>query len=97
MLVMLADACEARARAERPDDEAGLRKIICEIIDKRREEGQLDKVPVTMQELSIITESFTATLKGIYHPRIKYPTEEETEALSDENPVVEEEKVQEAE
>jgi putative nucleotidyltransferase with HDIG domain len=91
MLVMLADACEARARAERPDDEAGLRKIIREIIDKRREEGQLDDVPVTMQELSIITESFTATLKGIYHPRIKYPTEEETEALSDEDHVFEEE------
>ncbi len=94
MLVMLADACEARARAERPDDEAGLRKIIREIIDKRREEGQLDDVPVTMQELSIITESFTATLKGIYHPRIKYPTEAETEALVDNSKVAEEEKEQ---
>jgi membrane-associated HD superfamily phosphohydrolase len=82
MLVMLADACEARARAERPDDEAGLRLIILDILNKRREEGQLDNVPVTMQELSMIVESFTATLKGIYHPRIKYPTEEETKALS---------------
>jgi len=85
MLVMLADASEARARAERPENEEGLRKVVREIIDKRLKEGQLDDVPVTIQELSIITESFTATLKGIYHPRIKYPTEEETNALNGNN------------
>jgi len=72
-LVMIADGCEAYARAKRPENEAELREIIKEIIDKRIEAGQLDDTPLTLKNLNTIIDSFTATLKGTYHSRISYP------------------------
>jgi putative nucleotidyltransferase with HDIG domain len=73
-LVMLADGSEARVRAKRPKNEVELRKIIKETVDTCLEEGQLEETPLTLKELSIIVDSFTATLKGMYHPRVEYPT-----------------------
>lgn len=73
-LVMLADGCEARSRAERPQSADAVRVIVEDIIRDRLDEGQLDDTKLTLSDLSIISESFTTTLKGIYHPRIKYPS-----------------------
>jgi hypothetical protein len=73
-ILMLADGCEARVRAERPKDEADLRSLIKEVVEERAAFGQLDSVSLTLQDLNEIAESFTATLRGIYHPRIIYPT-----------------------
>lgn len=72
-LVMLADGCEARTRAERPETEEDLNRIIKEVIDLRLAQGQLDDTDLTIRDLSVIVNSFTTTLKGIYHPRIAYP------------------------
>lgn len=72
-LVMLADGCEARARAERPKSEADLQAIIQEIIHTRLLDGQLDETTLTTQDLHTALLSFTGTLRGIYHPRIEYP------------------------
>ncbi len=73
-LVMLADGCEARVRAKRPKNEAELRAIIKDTIDSSLASGQLDDTPLTLKDLTTIADSFTATLRGIYHPRIEYPT-----------------------
>jgi hypothetical protein len=35
--------------------------------------GELDAAPITMQNLEQIIDSFTSTLRGVYHPRIQYP------------------------
>lgn len=72
-LVMLADGCEARARAERPETKEALFDMVKNMIERRLTQGQLDDTEMTMQDLSIIIESFTTTLRGVYHPRIKYP------------------------
>lgn len=72
-LVMLADGCEARTRAERPETEEDIKRIVKEIIDLRLAQGQLDDTELTIRDLSTIVNSFTTTLKGIYHPRIVYP------------------------
>jgi putative nucleotidyltransferase with HDIG domain len=72
-ILMLADGCEARVRAERPADEEQLRAVIKQVIDNRVASGQLDDTELTLHDLNVILESFTATLKGIYHPRVKYP------------------------
>ena len=73
-LVMLADGCEARVRAKRPPNEAELKAIIKETIDTCLAAGQLDDTPLTLKDLTTIMDSFAATLKGIYHPRVEYPT-----------------------
>jgi putative nucleotidyltransferase with HDIG domain len=73
-LVMLADGSEARVRAKRPANQEDLRAIIKDTVDTCLAAGQLDDTPLTLKELNIIVDSFTATLKGIYHPRVEYPT-----------------------
>jgi hypothetical protein len=70
---MLADGCEARVRAERPKEEEDLKKLIRAVIDERMNAGQLDDTHLTMQNLNEVIESFSATLRGVYHPRIIYP------------------------
>jgi len=72
-LLMLADACEAKVRADRPKDEAELKALIQNQIEVRVKSGQLDNTNLTLRDLAIIVDSFTATLRGIYHPRIQYP------------------------
>jgi len=70
---MLADTCEARMRAERPKDEDELRILIKSVIQDRVEIDQLDNTHLTLKDLEEIIDSFTATLRGVYHPRIQYP------------------------
>jgi len=72
-LVMLADGCEARARAERPPDEHALRRLVHDTITDRIRQGQLTDTDLTLRDLKAIEDTFVSTLKGIYHPRIKYP------------------------
>jgi putative nucleotidyltransferase with HDIG domain len=72
-IIMLADGCEARVRAERPKEEDDLRVLIKAVIDDRVAAGQLDDTYLTLLDLNEIVDSFTATLRGVYHPRIIYP------------------------
>ncbi len=73
-ILMLADGSEAYTRARPPHDAETLRAQIQTIIDRRREEGQLDDADLSFRDLTRITDSFVATLRGVYHPRIAYPT-----------------------
>jgi putative nucleotidyltransferase with HDIG domain len=72
-LLMLADTCEARMRAERPKDEEALHEMITSVIKDKLEIGELENTQLTIQNLEQINESFTSTLRGVYHPRIQYP------------------------
>jgi hypothetical protein len=79
-LLMLADAVEARARAERPDSDDELRALVRNVIDTVQKNNQLDNTTLTLRDLSLVTESFVTTLRGQYHPRIQYPKPAEEEA-----------------
>ncbi|MCD4752254.1 MAG: HDIG domain-containing protein [Anaerolineaceae bacterium] len=72
-LVMLADGCEARFRAELPDTEETLIELISSQIEYGREEGQLINTDLTLNDLEVIKKSFVRTLKNMQHLRIKYP------------------------
>ncbi len=72
-LVMLADGCEARFRAELPDTEEALNELIASQIEYRREEGQLINTDLTFKDLEVIKKSFVRTLKNMQHLRIMYP------------------------
>ena len=74
-LLMLADGSEARARAERPEDEEAIRKIVRSTIEVAQKQGQLDETQLTLRDLSIITDVFVNILRGTHHPRISYPKE----------------------
>ena len=75
-LLMLADGAEARARAERPQDEEALRKVVLSTIESAQKQGQFDNTQLTLRDLSIITEAFVNILRGTHHPRVSYPKEE---------------------
>jgi hypothetical protein len=72
-LLMLADATEARARAERPSNDDEIRKLVNSVIQTVQKYNQLDDTLLTLRDLNQITESFVTTLRGTYHPRIQYP------------------------
>jgi len=74
-LLMLADGCEARARAERPEDEEAVRNIVRSTIEVAQKQGQLDNTQLTLRDLSLITDVFVSILRGTHHPRISYPKE----------------------
>jgi cyclic-di-AMP phosphodiesterase PgpH len=75
-ILMFADGVEARARAERPASDEELRKLVRDVIANRQKCGQLDDAPLTQRDLAAITESFIATLRVTYHPRLEYPKEQ---------------------
>jgi putative nucleotidyltransferase with HDIG domain len=74
-LLMLADGSEARARAERPENEESIRKIVLSTIEVAQKQGQLDETQLTLRDLSLITDVFVNILRGTHHPRISYPKE----------------------
>lgn len=73
-ILMLSDGTEARARAEKPKDEAELRSLIRKVITYYHSEEQLVHTDLTLKDLTAIEDSFFNTLRNIYHPRIQYPT-----------------------
>lgn len=75
-LLMIADGSEARARAERPQDEDALRKIVLTTIESAQKQGQLDDTRLTVRDLSLITDLFVTILRGTHHHRINYPKEQ---------------------
>ncbi len=72
-LLMLADGCEARARAEKPTSMEELKTVVQKVIEYCQQEGQLEDTELTMRDLNIIKEAFANTLINTYHPRIRYP------------------------
>lgn len=82
-LVMLADGCEAAVRSARPEDAEMVAKIVDNIIDQRVEGGQFNECDLTLRDLAIVRDVFVSALKGTFHPRIQYPSEEEEQEDQD--------------
>jgi hypothetical protein len=72
-IMMLADSCEARVRSSQPASPEEIEHIIRETIDTRVAEGQLDDANLTLRDLQEIRSAFFDTLRGLFHPRVKYP------------------------
>jgi hypothetical protein len=72
-LLMLADGTEARARAERSKGEDDLRGLIDTVFMFYAQNNQLEDTNLTLKDLQLVKDSFFHTLKGSYHPRVKYP------------------------
>ncbi len=72
-ILMMADSCEARARAELPKNSEEMRTLVEKVINRCLQEGQLENSPLTLKDLNSIKESFIETLNNTHHPRIVYP------------------------
>lgn len=88
-LLMLADGVEAAVRAARSTSPEQVAEIVKKVIDDRVAQGQLDECPLTLSDLRLARETFTATLQGVFHPRLQYPEpakksdEQTTESAAD--------------
>jgi putative nucleotidyltransferase with HDIG domain len=72
-VLMLADGVEAMARAENPASDEEIEKLVRWVIQDRLSKGQLDRTDLTLKDLDTMRRSFFNTLRGMYHPRIRYP------------------------
>jgi putative nucleotidyltransferase with HDIG domain len=81
-LLMLADGVEARARAERPNDPESVHALVKEVVEQRLYSGQLNDTDLTLNNIEEIIDSFSTTLRGVYHPRIEYPKIDDTTVIS---------------
>ncbi|OQY46077.1 MAG: hypothetical protein B6242_08715 [Anaerolineaceae bacterium 4572_78] len=72
-IVMLADACEATVRAVQPQTAEEIDQIIRKTIETRQKSGQFNECGLTMRDFELIRLAFNDFLKGVSHPRIKYP------------------------
>ncbi|HYN87233.1 MAG TPA: HDIG domain-containing protein, partial [Ardenticatenaceae bacterium] len=74
-ILLLADAVEAAARAERPDGPVAIEALVRKLAAKRFADGQFDECDLTLRDLERICSAFVEVLQGIYHPRVRYPQE----------------------
>jgi putative nucleotidyltransferase with HDIG domain len=75
-ILMLADGCESAVRAIRPVTTEDIEKTVDKIIKQRIDLHQLDDSGLTLTDIKTIQDTFVRALKGMYHPRIKYPGDE---------------------
>ncbi len=78
-LVMLGDACESAVRSLQEPDAKKVENVITNLINMRIDDGQLDDSPLTFEDIKLIKESFTNSLIGQHHKRIRYPRQNELE------------------
>ncbi len=72
-ITMLADGCEARVRSAEPTSLEEIERIVAETVKARLAQGQLDECDLTLRDLKEIQAAFVSVLKGVFHPRVKYP------------------------
>jgi hypothetical protein len=72
-LVMIADACEASARALEEPTAERLRTLVQKRINEIFSEGQLDECELTLKDLNAIAGAMVRALEAIYHSRPEYP------------------------
>lgn len=71
-IMMLADSCEAAVRSEKPESKEAIKAIVESVINGKRDQGQLDKSNLTLNDLREIKTIFVDILQGMFHPRINY-------------------------
>jgi|CXWL01.1.fsa_nt_gi putative nucleotidyltransferase with HDIG domain len=78
-IVMLADSTEATVRSGTDRSPERISDMVEAVIAERLSEGQLDDCDLTLRDLRTIAESFKATMRAVYHPRIQYPAPTQAE------------------
>lgn len=78
-IVMLADSVEAASRVLGDVTPARLANFVHEMVEMRRQDGQLDECNLTFRDLKLIEEAFVRVLVAARHRRIEYPNGTQTE------------------
>ncbi|MBX3095543.1 MAG: HDIG domain-containing protein [Fimbriimonadaceae bacterium] len=84
-ILHLADQVEAATRTCRNQEEC--ERMIQDIVERSRADGQLNECDLTFRDVSLIAESFTHTVNALRHDRIEYPDTAVVEELSNDSPI----------
>ncbi|MDR3259540.1 MAG: HDIG domain-containing protein [Fusobacteriaceae bacterium] len=72
-IIMLADSIEAAVRSLDEKSAKAMEDTIRSLVKTKIEENQLVNTSLTFNDIESIIESFTKSLGGIHHERVKYP------------------------
>lgn len=72
-ILMLADGAEASVRAAEAAGVDAIDAVVGRVIQARLEAGELDDSGLSLGDLQRVRGAFVETLRGMYHPRIRYP------------------------
>ena len=78
-ILMLVDSIEAASRTIFPAELKKFEEMIQRVMFTKLSNGQLDESGLTIEDLRIMTSRMAATLVNMYHGRIKYPWQRESE------------------
>jgi len=79
-ILMLADSVEAMVRSIKEPTIGKIRNAVRNLVEEKIHDGDLDDCPLTMKDLRIIVDTFSAVLMGIHHERLEYPGQKELES-----------------
>jgi putative nucleotidyltransferase with HDIG domain len=74
-ILMLADASESSVRALSDPSSGRIETQVHAVVTKRLTDGQLDECDLTLREVHAIETSMVKSLAGIFHGRIRYPSQ----------------------
>jgi membrane-associated HD superfamily phosphohydrolase len=72
-VMMLADAVESASRTVSDPTPKRLESLVHRVTINRLLDGQFEQSGLTLTDLSLVEESLTKSLTGIYHGRVTYP------------------------
>jgi hypothetical protein len=78
-ILMLVDSIEAASRTIWPPEQKKFEEMIQRVMFTKLASGQLDESGLTLEDMRIITTRMASTLVNMYHGRIKYPWQRESE------------------
>ncbi len=82
-IVMLADTTEAALRSKNMTDIGEMQKFVHELIQGKLIDGQFNECSLKIRDLDKIENSFMKVLKGMYHNRVAYPTDNDNDNDND--------------
>ncbi len=83
-VLMIADSCEAAARALKDHSPEKLLAMVEGIIDNKVRQRQFDKANLTFKDLEESKQVIFSMLSSMYHGRIEYPAEVPSEVINSE-------------
>ncbi len=84
-IVALADTLEAVSRTLEDPTPSRIEELVKEVVRRKFLEGELDESELTLKDLDKITKAFIRILTAVFHARINYPKDENSDKKSAKN------------
>ncbi len=78
-VVMIVDGIEAATRSLKDKTHENIKEVVSKMIDQKIRDGQLSESLLSFRDIRIIKETLLEKLLNIYHVRIEYPKDKESD------------------